>query len=930
MKPQPIAKVLQTHSERVKAVDLHPKEPLVLCSLYTGQVTLWNFETQTLMKAFDIVENRDPVRCAKFIPRLQSFVCGSDDLMIRVFNYNTMEKMKTFEAHSDYIRSMAVHDSLPYLLTASDDMTVRMWDWSKGWQCAMIFEGHTHYVMNVVFNPKDSATFATASLDTYIMVWSVTSNQRNFTLEGHEQGVNCVEYFGGGDKPYLCSGSDDRTVRIWDYQTKACLQVLSYHEKNVTCLNFHPTLPLLFAGSEDETVSVFSTQTWRLDQCMNFALERVWNIACKKNTGHVAIGFDHGMVVLRVGSEEPVHSMDAQGKILVSSNTEILRMDVKMAQEKEVADGEVIQLPSKELGSMESPPTKILHSPNGQYAAVLFGDDEYTVNSTLAWRPKCFGKAVAFAWGPEAGTFAILENSQTLKVFKQFKAKDSIKLPGTADMLFSGTLLGLRIDDALIFLDWEGLNVIRRILERPKAVQWSDSGELVAVLTDDTAFVLKCNIAHVMEYVAKGANRPDGTDESFDLVEELESKIRQAVWVGDCLVFCDSNERLNFYIGGEIDTLGVLPRSYFILGYANRDNRIYCMDRERNVISFFLHGSQVEYLTAIVREDFEGAAALLPKVPESARYKIARLLQTRELPHIAITVTTDEDHKFELAVILKRLDTLQELIEKAPSQTKWRQLGDIALQLGQFEIAEAALWKSSDFNGLLLLHTCTANREGLKTVAFEAFKKRRYNVAFTAFHTLADHSKACDALIASSMFSEAAFYARTYCHGRIMEAVSKWKASLGTQPKLREAIADPLAYPNLFPGVELEPAAANEAVEEEEEDGGNGSPVVAVPKHQADDEEAMVAAAAAAAAVTPPKLAAAASMTSPPPAAAAQQKQYQDPAPKQQQQQEEDADDLWNDVAASKATDQKSPSQPKAAAAAAAAAANDDDDLFSD
>ena len=33
-------------------------------------------------------------------------------------------------------------------------MTIRMWDWSKGWKNTMIFEGHTHYVMAVAFNPK--------------------------------------------------------------------------------------------------------------------------------------------------------------------------------------------------------------------------------------------------------------------------------------------------------------------------------------------------------------------------------------------------------------------------------------------------------------------------------------------------------------------------------------------------------------------------------------------------------------------------------------------------------------------------------------------------------------------------------------------------------------------------------------------------------
>ena len=62
----------------------------------------------------------------------------------------------------------------------------------------------------MVFNPKDSNTFASASLDRTVKVWSIGQPTPNFTLEGHDKGVNCVDYFTGG--ACLCSldaiGSD--------------------------------------------------------------------------------------------------------------------------------------------------------------------------------------------------------------------------------------------------------------------------------------------------------------------------------------------------------------------------------------------------------------------------------------------------------------------------------------------------------------------------------------------------------------------------------------------------------------------------------------------------------------------------------------------------------------------------------------------------
>ena len=80
------------------------------------------------------------MRTAKFVARKQWIVCGSDDMFVRVYNYNTMDKVKSFEAHTDYIRSIAVHPTQPYLLTCSDDMLIKLWDWDKVCRVLMLQE----------------------------------------------------------------------------------------------------------------------------------------------------------------------------------------------------------------------------------------------------------------------------------------------------------------------------------------------------------------------------------------------------------------------------------------------------------------------------------------------------------------------------------------------------------------------------------------------------------------------------------------------------------------------------------------------------------------------------------------------------------------------------------------------------------------------
>ena len=97
----------------------------------------------------------------------------------------------------------------------------------------------------------------------FLQVWNLGSSVPNYTLEGHDKGVNCVSYYYGGEKPYLISGADDRLVKIWDYQNKSCVQTLEGHNQNISCVMFHPELPIICTGSEDGTVRLWHANTYK-------------------------------------------------------------------------------------------------------------------------------------------------------------------------------------------------------------------------------------------------------------------------------------------------------------------------------------------------------------------------------------------------------------------------------------------------------------------------------------------------------------------------------------------------------------------------------------------------------------------------------------------------------------------------------------------
>jgi len=73
-------------------------------------------------------------------------------------------------------------------------------------------EGHTDYVLSVVFSP-DGKLLASGSPDETVKLWRVSDGELIHTLEGHTDYVLSVTFAPDGTR--LASGSGDGTIRLW-------------------------------------------------------------------------------------------------------------------------------------------------------------------------------------------------------------------------------------------------------------------------------------------------------------------------------------------------------------------------------------------------------------------------------------------------------------------------------------------------------------------------------------------------------------------------------------------------------------------------------------------------------------------------------------------------------------------------------------------
>ncbi|KAF7098889.1 hypothetical protein CFC21_100581 [Triticum aestivum] len=260
---------------------------------------------KTSVKVVDWVKaSEEALSIVKFIARIRWLVAVAYDCFFHVYKYEKeIEKVTSFKVHGYYEWgrcSLDIHPTQPYVLSACH-MQVKLWDWDQDWNCIQTFEEHSDNINELKFNLEDTNSFASASDDCTVKVWSLDSPKSKYTLPGHSHHVYSVDFFKRDGQQYLISGCKDKTAKIWDLQ-KECVHTLQ-HECDVKSVFAHPSLPLLMTGGEDGAVRVWSSTDFRLKTKLGVSMP-VRGFACLTGSERVAIAHYYGMSVMEIGDEE--------------------------------------------------------------------------------------------------------------------------------------------------------------------------------------------------------------------------------------------------------------------------------------------------------------------------------------------------------------------------------------------------------------------------------------------------------------------------------------------------------------------------------------------------------------------------------------------------------------------------------------------------
>ena len=221
-------------------------------------------------------------------------VTASDDRTLRIWNRETLKEAGAIYLDDGPATSLSVRNNRA-LTTHADGSTV-IWDLDSR-QRLYRFKRNDASVWAATFAGSEDRV-ASAGHDWTVALWETASESAPAILfEGHESAVQALAADASGR--WLASGGADKTVKLWNLETRQIRRTYRNHSDFVSALAVSADTNLVAAASLDGSIKLWSTLSSRPQRTFTAHKARVTSIAFSANSELLASAAEDGTVRIR-------------------------------------------------------------------------------------------------------------------------------------------------------------------------------------------------------------------------------------------------------------------------------------------------------------------------------------------------------------------------------------------------------------------------------------------------------------------------------------------------------------------------------------------------------------------------------------------------------------------------------------------------------
>mmetsp|Transcript_12491 Transcript_12491/g.23188 ORF Transcript_12491/g.23188 Transcript_12491/m.23188 type:complete len:835 (-) Transcript_12491:57-2561(-) len=229
-----------------------------------GVIKYWNPQMR-LLKEIQAHNAGSAVRAMNFSPTDLKFVSGSDDVTVKIFDFETGREEMVLRGHGFDVKTTEWHPFKSLVLSGARDNLCKLWNPRTGKELCSI-GGHKHTVTTVKWNPINGNWFCTGSRDKTLRVYDIRYMKKEnpclFQLHGHSTEVYSAAWHPQIES-LLATGAYDGALMFWlingaDKDSHVQAVVPAAHEGSIWTMDWAPAGHLLSTGSQDKTCKFWS------------------------------------------------------------------------------------------------------------------------------------------------------------------------------------------------------------------------------------------------------------------------------------------------------------------------------------------------------------------------------------------------------------------------------------------------------------------------------------------------------------------------------------------------------------------------------------------------------------------------------------------------------------------------------------------------